>query len=137
MFGLWLAYCKRFVYCRRSLGPGRSRFRGKMVHACLSPWLLDRIQQPAVPDTTEVEDLPSVSSSSEAPVVSIDAVNFNQWSTDFVLKGLGAASMLSAPLSDESIIFLFSDGRDLLSTSSHCLPHSKVSEAIICHSSGS
>ena len=86
------------------MGPGRPRCRGKMVDACLSPWLLDRIQQPAVPDATEVEGLPSLSSSSEAPVVSIDTVNFDQQSTDFVLKGLGAASMLSGPLSDKSII---------------------------------
>ena len=38
-------------------------------------------------------------------LLSLYAVNFDQRSTDFVLKGLGAASMLSAPLSDESIIF--------------------------------
>ena len=95
------AYEKRFAYCRRSLGCGRTRCRGKMVDARFSPWLLDTSGKPT---STNVIVTTDASSSSEGSSVITDG-GITQERLDFVLDGLKAAALISAPLTDESAIF--------------------------------
>ena len=88
------AYGNRFSFCRRSLGPGRGRCRGLMTHPSASSWL-SQCESTAVNGDIGIQNSPEVAPTSASRITS-SSVPVSS-SSNLVLEGIKAASMMSYP----------------------------------------
>ncbi|XP_062512774.1 uncharacterized protein LOC134188624 [Corticium candelabrum] len=88
------AYGNRFSFCRRSLGPGRGRCRGLMTHPSASSWL-SQYESTAVNGDIGIQNSPEVAPTSASRITS-SSVPVSS-SSNLVLEGIKAASMMSYP----------------------------------------